>query len=164
MQCPGSIVLGKDAPSTTTRYAAEGTAAHSLLTLCMKNKAPAADYVGDVIAADGFTFEVDEEMARHVQTAIDYVKDAAGSDGVIVVDERVNYSMHLGVPVADAFGTLDVMIMRGDELIVIDFKYGKGVKVAAENNPQGLSYALLALTDRGQFSTGVIDDATVNRA
>ena len=44
--------------------------------------------------------------------------------------------------VHDGFGTGDCIIVADDVLTVIDFKYGKGVAVEAEHNPQMMRYAL----------------------
>lgn len=60
-------------------------------------------------------------------------------------DTQVNYSSYLDVPEPDAWGTADVIIARGNELIVVDFKYGMGVEVSAEKNPQMSLYGLGAL-------------------
>lgn len=145
MLCPGSHVLQQGKPRRSSQYAAEGTAAHQVLTWALQESRPAAAYIGRVIEADGFTFTVDEDMAGHVQVCIDYVTDAAGDEGVIFADIRVNYSQYLDTPELEAWGTADVIIARGDELIVIDLKYGMGVEVSAERNPQMSLYALGAL-------------------
>lgn len=131
MLCPGSHVMQADKANTTSVYAAEGTAAHQVLTWALQESRPASAYIGRVIEVDGFTFTVDDDMAGHVQTCVDYVLDAAGDDGVIFADIRVNYSRYLGVPEEDAWGTADAIIARGDEIIVVDFKYGMGVEVSA---------------------------------
>lgn len=148
MLCPGSHVLQAGLPDSTSKYAAEGTAAHQVLTWCLQadeTVIPAARYIGRVIEADGFIFEVDEDMARHVQVCVDYVADLKGDDGIVFADIRVNYSTYLDTPEAEAWGTADVIIARGTELIVIDFKYGMGVEVSAEKNPQMSLYGLGAL-------------------
>lgn len=131
MLCPGSKVMQQGLPDSTSKYAAEGTAAHQVLTWALHESRPAAAFIGRVIEADGFTFEVDEVMAGHAQTCADYAYDLAGDDGVIFADIRVNYSSYLGVPVADAWGTADVIVARGEEIMVVDFKYGMGVEVSA---------------------------------
>ncbi|MDR2559867.1 MAG: DUF2800 domain-containing protein, partial [Oscillospiraceae bacterium] len=48
--------------------------------------------------------------------------------------------------VPEGFGTCDCVIVADDELIVIDFKYGRGVQVEADDNSQMRLYALGALT------------------
>ncbi len=147
MLCPGKPVMEAGKADRTSEYAAEGNAAHLVLTWALKSTpiAPASAYLGRVIEADGYTFEVDDDMARHVQVCIDYVVDLMGADGILMVDERVNYSSYLGVPEDDAWGTADVIVIRGTEIIVLDFKYGRGVEVSAYENPQMSLYALGAL-------------------
>ena len=161
MLCPGKIVLEEGKPNSTSKYAAEGTAAHQVLTWALQETRPALAYLGKVIEADGFIFEVDEDMARHVQVCVDYVEDLQGADGIVFADIRVNYAQYLDTPEAEAWGTADVIIARGTELIVIDFKYGMGVTVSAEKNPQMSLYGLGALQ---QFHGVVADFETVRMA
>lgn len=158
MLCPGKIVLEEGAPDNTNAYAAEGTAAHQVLTWALQEERPAAAYIGRVLHLDSrgkvcdpdinrveFTFEVDQDMAEHVQTCIDYCLDLKGDDGVLFADIRVNYSTYLDVEEHTAWGTADVIIARGNEIVVVDFKYGRGVEVDAESNPQMSLYGLGAL-------------------
>jgi hypothetical protein len=145
MLCPGSYVLQAGRPDSASKYAAEGTAAHQVLTWALQGDRPASAFIGRVIESDGFTFQVDEDMARHVQVTLDYVADLKGADGIVFADIRVNYSTYLDTPEAEAWGTADVIIARGSEVIVIDFKYGMGVEVSAEKNPQMSLYGLGAL-------------------
>ncbi len=156
MLCPGSHVLQQGLPNTSSKYAAEGTAAHALLTAALRDQDPAASYLGWSMDIESFTFVVDEDMARHVQTTVDYVNDLKGPDGIVFADIRVNYSQYLDTPEADAWGTADVIVARGDELIVVDFKYGMGVEVSAEKNPQMSLYGLGAL----QAYQGIAADFT----
>ena len=145
MLCPGKIVLEDGAPDSTNAYAAEGTAAHQVLTWALQEERPASAYIGRIIMVDEFSFVVDDDMAEHVQVCIDYCNDLRGDDGVLFADIRVNYSEYLGVAFDQAWGTADVIVARGDELIVVDFKYGRGVEVDAERNPQMSLYGLGAL-------------------
>lgn len=156
MLCPGKIVLEDGAPDNTNAYAAEGTAAHQVLTWALQEERPAAAYIGRQIHLDSrgkpcepadavYTYAVDDDMVEHVQVCIDYVNDLRGDDGVVFADIRVNYSTYLDVAEDTAWGTADVIIARGAELIVVDFKYGRGVEVDAESNPQMSLYGLGAL-------------------
>lgn len=168
MLCPGSHVLQRDAERTSTVYSAEGTAAHLLLTWALEQGVSASAYLGRIIEADGFEFEVDEDMARHVQVTIDYVNDVAGETGVVLVDRKVDYSTYLDLEPGTAWGTLDVAVLLPDEIVVIDLKYGMGVEVRAgydladednvvttpRPNPQLAMYGLGALAefaDLGDF-------------
>lgn len=150
MLCPGSKALCAGAARTTSSYAAEGTAAHEVLTMALKSGKDAVAYLGRVIEADGFKFEVDEDMARHVQSCVDYVRDI--QPDLLLVDRRVDYSVYLGLPPGTAWGTLDVAAVKGDELIVLDYKHGAGVAVDVWNeargiNPQLALYGLGALAE-----------------
>jgi hypothetical protein len=145
MLCPGKIVLEEGKPNSTSKYAAEGTAAHQVLTWALQEERPAHAFIGRVIEADGFIFEVDQDMANHVQVCVDYANDLKGDDGTIFADIRVNYSSYLDTPEHEAWGTADVIVARGTELIVVDYKYGMGVEVDAEKNPQMSLYGLGAL-------------------
>jgi hypothetical protein len=156
MLCPGKIVLEDGAPDNTNSYAAEGTAAHQVLTWALQDERPAAAYIGRQIHLNAagkpcepdvaaYTYAVDDDMAEHVQVCIDYVADLRGDDGVVFADIRVNYSSYLDVAKDTAWGTADVIVARGAELIVVDFKYGRGHEVDAERNPQMSLYGLGAL-------------------
>jgi len=61
----------------------------------------------------------------------------------LLVEQQVDFSRFIDVP--DSFGKSDVVILCDEEIIIIDLKYGRGVKVDAENNKQGMLYALGAL-------------------
>lgn len=168
MLCPGKIVLEDGAPDNTNSYAAEGTAAHQVLTWALQDERPASAYIGRVVWLDHrgkpcegqpgstYRYEIDQDMAEHVQTCVDYCLDLKGDDGVLFADIRVNYSSYLDVAEDTAWGTADVIIARGDELIVVDFKYGRGVEVDAEKNPQMSLYGLGAL----QAYQGLVADFT----
>jgi hypothetical protein len=131
MLCPGSKVLQAGAPRTTSRYSAEGTAAHLLLTECLEKTKDPATFIGLEYHVDGFDFTVDEDMARHVQVTLDYVNDLVAQGGILMVDRHVHFGSYINQPDEISFGTLDVAVILGTELISIDFKYGRGVEVSA---------------------------------
>ena len=54
------------------------------------------------------------------------------------IEKRVDFSQY----VPDGFGTADCILLSGNTLHVVDLKYGKGVPVSAEENPQMMLYAL----------------------
>lgn len=86
----------------------------------------------------------EDEMLRHTDTYLDYISQVVhsyNSPPFITVEKRVDYSEY----VPKGFGTSDCIIIGGNNIHVIDFKYGKGVQVTAENNPQMKLYALGAL-------------------
>ena len=162
MLCPGSVVAQEGLPNTTSVYAAEGTAAHQVLTWALQQDKNAADFVGQEIAVDDggmtYTFAIDDEMAQAVQVCIDYVRDTL-DDGMLLVDQAVDYSPYLGLPDGEAYGTADVAYLRPDgELVVLDYKHGRGVEVDATENPQIMLYALGTLNALNAI--GMADDVT----
>jgi hypothetical protein len=62
---------------------------------------------------------------------------------LVLIEQRVDYSDW----VPKGFGTADAIVLNGDTLNVVDLKYGMGVQVYAENNPQGMLYALGAYAE-----------------
>jgi hypothetical protein len=148
MACPGSIRMEQGLPDTAGFDAAEGTAAHELAAMCLTNGIAAKDLVGTEIKVRSRVFVVDQDMARHVQTYVDTVITMVGG-APQSVERRVDFSDFLGVRgstgTADAIGFLH----GAREIQVHDLKFGRGVKVYAENNKQLMLYALGALAGCG---------------
>jgi Protein of unknown function (DUF2800) len=143
--CPGSIGLIASLPAApaVSVYASEGSAAHALAAECLNHNEDAVDYLGDKFIADGVEFVVDESMVEGVQVYLDYVRSKI-LDGYVI---HVEVKLDLGHLWPGQFGTGDAVLhnqAKGD-LIVADLKFGRGVVVDVENNPQLLSYASGAL-------------------
>lgn len=150
MACAGSIAMEQGQPDTSSKFADEGTAAHELAAMALEAQRPAADYIGTIINVDGNEFPVDQDMASYVQIYIDNVREyALGNE--LMIEQRVEFSHVVNVP--ESFGTSDAVILTsdGEELQVHDLKYGRGVKVDAEENPQLMLYALGALNEFGMI-------------
>lgn len=159
MVCPGSIQLSKGKPDKVSQYAAEGTAAHTVAAWCLTEHKDAAAYLGRVIEADGFSFTVDDEMAGHVQTYVDQVREYAKDADMHLTEVQVNYSEHLGVDEGDGFGTSDTIIVKSAHklLQVHDLKFGRGDEVEATDNRQMRLYALGALSYLQPFGLEISD-------
>ena len=121
-------------------YAEEGTAAHALaehkLKRCLKrrSKRPVSDYQCD---------EMEDCTDGYVAYAMEQVELAGQEckDPVVLIEQRLDYSAY----VPEGFGTGDLLIVADRVLTVVDLKYGKGVAVDAEWNPQMMLYGLGAL-------------------
>lgn len=87
---------------------------------------------------------VTREMCGYVQEYVDYVRQLKGFQ---MYEQQVDFSPW----VPEGFGTCDALVFNDKTLHVIDLKYGKGVKVAAQDNPQAVLYALGALNDFGDY-------------
>ena len=75
-------------------------------------------------------FVVDADMARHVQTYVDYVRDLVkNTGGTLLVEQRLPIGDITGED--DAHGTSDAVILTDTEVIVVDLKFGRGERVDA---------------------------------
>ena len=118
------------ADSSSSKFSREGTAAHELAQRALDSGNDARAYIGSLFVADGEHVEVTPEMAADVQPYIDYVRDLVKtSGGTLLVEQRLSIE-HLTTEVG-AVGTADAVILAGDELIVVDLKFGRGVRVDA---------------------------------
>lgn len=146
--CPGSVRLSEHYPNGSSIYADEGTIAHGLAEgmiskddkLVQKYEVEAAKFYGEHPELNG-TFL---EMKMILQPYVDYVFEEYAAqvheDGAaqLMTEERVDLTEYI----PGGFGTSDVVILRQGRLHIIDLKYGKGVSVSAEDNPQLKLYAL----------------------
>lgn len=165
--CPGSMVMEKGIPNTSSAHADEGTAAHFLASECLEQGRNATDFLNCFIVikkgnakwliSEGTNsvshslstsvFRVDLEMAEYVQKYIDAVRSQADGNELLV-EQRVEFSEFIGSE--NAFGTADAIIICQSEIQVHDLKYGR-TKVDAQGNEQLRLYALGALSQFGLF-------------
>jgi len=144
MPCPGSVALSRDIPNTSSSFADEGTAAHELAAKCLQDGSSTQDCIGLVIPVNGTDYVVDADMADYVGGYVKRVRDLVESlGGELLVEQRMEIGGITGEE--DAAGTSDAVILLDDEIIIADLKYGQGVEVSAEDNPQLRIYALAAL-------------------
>lgn len=169
--CAGALAMEQGVPNTSSKYSDEGTAAHFLASTCLEKQTDAVGYigreivlwaepdkVGDAIHHTTFkeaipvdeanvtnsAFIVDVEMACHVQCYVDAVRRYA-EGGDLLVEQRLIIAHLTGEEGAE--GTSDAVVFadNGDEMIVIDLKYGMGEAVSPDENGQLSMYALGAL-------------------
>lgn len=141
MNCPPSARLTAGMVDEETTFAAEGTAAHALcewkVRKALKMRAgrrPSSDYWTD-------------EMEECADDYRDYICDLVGQAKQICKDPITMIEQHLDFScwVPDGFGTGDFLLVADGELNICDFKYGRGVPVYADHNPQMMLYGLGAL-------------------
>ena len=144
MACPGSVALEAEYPDSSSEFAAEGTVAHELASECLISGADPALMIGKPASVDGFDFTIDQTMVDHVKDYMKLVREYA-EGGELLVEKRVGIGHLTGEE--GAGGTSDAIIIKGDEIIIVDLKYGMGVRVDAGDNPQLMLYALGALNE-----------------
>jgi hypothetical protein len=141
MACPPSALLEQQFPDETSIYAEEGTAAHDLAehklkkALKMRSKKPTSSYQSD---------EMDEMTDLYVEYCLGLIEKAKENcqDLQILIEQKLDFSDY----VPEGFGTGDLVVVGNGTLHVVDLKYGRGVVVSAEKNPQMMLYALGALS------------------
>ena len=143
LACPPSAVAAEAYPAQDTEFTREGTLAHEVAEYTARTN-PSVHF--DLDAYLGEHHGCDQEMIECAKGYADYIQEQTKSDDAIVLlEQRVDFSPW----VPDGFGTCDCIILQGDTLTIIDYKYGQGVAVDAEDNPQMKLYALGALNDFG---------------
>jgi hypothetical protein len=128
-------------PQQDTDFTREGTIAHEVAEHVAKYWDEGIDWL-----ATTWSDDVTQEMVECAIGYADYIQEQIESDDAIVLlEQRVDFSPW----VPDGFGTCDCILIQGDTLTIIDYKYGVGVQVDAKDNPQMKLYALGALNDYG---------------
>lgn len=142
LNCTPSAQLEKTYENKTTTAAEEGTAAHALCEYKLRKalgnaseKRPVSEY--DSQEMEDFT----NDYVSYVMEQLNIAKQTC-PDTLVMIEQRLDFSQY----VPDGFGTGDCLIIADDTLHIVDFKYGLGVLVEAEDNPQMMLYALGALS------------------
>lgn len=145
MQCAGSIFMSRGFADEGSDAAAEGTTAHEMAERALLEEVSCESLVGQLSADTGLPFTA--EMATHVQGYVDHCSALAEDAVYSAVETRVSAEDYA----RDCWGTVDfaALLPLDDgtyELDVTDLKYGRGVRVGAEDNTQLLIYAVGALS------------------
>lgn len=162
LNCTPSARLAENKENKSSVYAEEGTLFHEICEYCL------AQWNAGVWEPDPFGEELPElkddhlthplfkqEMFRHARNYCDFVMNEnynlEKSDGVckMLLEEKVDISEYA----PECFGSVDCQLVGRDTLIVIDLKYGEGVKVYAERNTQMMLYALGAIKGKPSIKT-----------
>ena len=147
MACTPSARLEEQFPDTTSEAAREGTLAHELAELKLRNYFYTVDFGKRKLSTAINKLKKDElwqdEMLGYTDDYLDYVKTVAlkfKSQPYTAIEKQVDLTAYI----PDGFGTADCILIGGSVLHVIDFKYGKSPngRVSAERNPQMMLYAL----------------------
>lgn len=143
--CTPSARLEEQFPDTTSDAAKEGTLAHELAELKLRSYFYTVDFgkrkLNNAIKKLKTQELWNDEMLNYTDDYLDYVKNIALAFDDLpyaALERRVDFKEW----VPDGFGTADCILISSNILHVIDFKYGKGVPVSAEQNPQMMLYAL----------------------
>lgn len=152
LQCPPSLMLNKKFPDKGSEFAAEGTYAHAMAEFILRrylSDDPDPECLDDFEKSEFYS----EAMVDYVHTYTDACMEKivaarkADAEAVFLPEQRLEFNS----VVQGGFGTGDMVIISDKMLEVIDLKYGKGVRVEAEGNPQLQLYALGAIETFGNI-------------
>ncbi|TFE30811.1 DUF2800 domain-containing protein [Cohnella luojiensis] len=149
ISCPPSARVQESVPDKRSEYADEGTLAHELseiklrrrLLPCNSAERKRLDKELEKVKANPM---YGPEMENAVNDYVEIVEErfmaakARSVDAVILLEEKLDFTEW----VPEGKGSGDVVLIADGVLEVIDLKYGKGVPVSAENNPQIRLYGL----------------------
>ena len=153
LACAPSARLEEQFPDSESEHAKEGTLAHEICELKVSQKfikkQSAATFKRKLKKLQGNEL-YQKEMDGYTEEYLDYVSSIVHSfdqTPYIAVEKQVDY----GHVAPEGFGTCDCIIIGGDTMHIVDFKYGKGVHVSAGGNPQLKLYAAGALKAYGML-------------
>ena len=139
INCPGSVALvQKVPPAPSSSYADEGTLLHQVVADIMENGLEPAKFIG----ADYNNIVLTEDLYNEkLYPALLYFEELDPEGQMeLAVETRVSFGDYL----PNVFGSCDILGRIGDRAYVVDWKFGAGVPVIAEENPQLLFYAAAA--------------------
>ena len=142
LNCPPSARLCEGYDNKGSDFAAEGTDAHALCEYKLR-KALGMEANDPTEDLTWYNSEMEECANGYVSFVMELVEEAKKTcpDPVVLIEQRLDYSRY----VEEGYGTGDCLVIADGTLNVIDLKYGKGVEVEAEQNPQMMLYAIGAL-------------------
>jgi hypothetical protein len=147
IHCTPSVRLEEGVKDEGSDFAAEGTLAHAIASRKILETLGRPHDEQDREIAQYYDKYHTEEMEGYTDTYRSIVLEkfnearTRSKDARLLVEVRLDFGSFL----PEAFGTADAVIIADDLMEVIDFKYGKGVKVDADHNPQMMIYALGAI-------------------
>ena len=142
LNCPPSARLSENYEDKTSDFALEGSCAHELAEFRLK-EALGMEAENPIENLSYYDQEMEEHVAGYVSYIMEIVEEERKTcpDVIVLVEQRLDYSRF----VAEGFGTGDAIVIADGTLHIIDLKYGRGVPVSAEDNPQMKLYSLGAL-------------------
>ena len=140
LTCPPLPRLENFFEKEVSEVANEGTDAHRLSEYKLRK------VLGEKVRKPKLKY-FDKDMDNYTDDYVNYIVETienikkSTKDPIVLIEQRLDFSNY----VPDGFGTGDCIIIADKILHIIDLKYGRGVEVSAEENPQMMLYALGAL-------------------
>lgn len=144
--CTPSARLGEDCERESSIYAKEGTDAHTLGELKLKHefgKISEEEFQKEYEEFKQNSEYYDQLFEDYVDEYVAFVKEQAEGYKQIFFEQKIFTGIEKDT------GTSDTIIVFEDSLTIVDLKFGKGVMVKAEENPQLMIYANGAINTLG---------------
>ena len=140
INCPGSVALvQKMPPKPSNKYADEGTLLHNVMAELIMGEEPPDYYLGTRYEDQILTPELVEEKIWPALRALDIIDPEQKME--IEAETRVGF----GDLLPGVFGSTDLIGRLGNRAVILDWKFGDGVMVEVEENPQLMFYAAAAM-------------------
>ena len=138
--CPGSVALvQKVPPKPSSKYADEGTLLHHVIAAVLETGKAPEEFLGVFYNGVELT---EDRMERKLLPALAAL-DEIDPDKMMEYD--VEKVVGFGHVLPDVFGSADLVGRIGNRGVLIDWKFGDGVAVEAEENPQAMFYIAAAM-------------------
>jgi hypothetical protein len=139
--CPGSVALCAQMPAKpSSDYADEGTLLHDIIAQVLDKNVQPNTFLGRTYENITLTQDLLDEKLIPALEALDEIDPDKSME--IAVETRVSFGEDI---LPGVFGSTDLLGRIGDRAYVIDWKFGDGVAVYAEENPQLMFYAAAAM-------------------
>jgi len=141
INCPGSVALvAKMPPKPSSTYADKGTLLHNIIASVLDSDTITPEsLLGATYANETFTQDLLDEKILPAMAALDAI-DPEG-----VMEYAVETVVGFGAYMPGVFGSADLLGRLGNRAVVLDWKFGDGVAVDAEENEQGMFYSAAAM-------------------
>lgn len=140
INCPGSVALcQKVPPKPSSKYADEGTLLHNVMAELLGSDKELRHVLDMEYNGIKLTGDLLDEKVRPAMDAINEIDPEAK------LEYAVEQTVAFGDLLPGVFGSCDLIGRIGDRAIVLDWKFGDGVAVEAEENLQLLFYTAAAI-------------------
>jgi len=141
--CPASVKLAQQMPpKPSSKYADEGTLLHNIMDAVLMQDRKPEDFIGFELNGVTVTAELIEAKVLPALAALDEIDP----------DKRMDFECEtvvgFGDDLPDVFGSADLIGRIGNRAVVLDWKFGDGIDVPVEENPQAMFYAAAAMRTR----------------
>ena len=140
INCPGSVALVATMPQQEgSSYANEGSLLHEAIAIVLDTACAPEDMVG--FEAHGLTLTQDL-LERKLLPALDLLNEY---DPATKLEFKTEEVVSFGDLMPGVFGSSDIVGRLEGRAVILDWKFGDGVMVEAEENMQLMFYAAAAL-------------------